>query len=239
MAQIRRLTPAGIAAAREFLAQVRADPQVALTVPNRILFGDTSSEAVPNAPEVRRRTFASRRAAAVHLDAALGSFGARVIDDAAVWSWLGMFYFPETVPVVNGLPRLSPRDETFVIHSGESRSLQRRYVHYLWSAWRLYRQHGNAAAYLLDAPLHDQGDIADRVLSNARVFNSAGVVPLIMKLYTKDGTRKRGFGRGPGGLRHLMRVLNQRERTHDVYAMSPEALLDILPPEFQLWDDPS
>ncbi len=235
MTQIRRLTTAGIAAARHFLAEVRSDPSMPLTVPNELLFGDRLSQAVRDAPELRQRSFASRRAAAVHLDATLGSFGSLVVDDAAVWSWLGMFYFPQTVPMVDGVAKPSPRDEAFVIHSGESRSLQRRYVHYLWSAWRLYRQHGEGAAYLLDAPLQDQGDIADRVFSNARVFNSVGVVPLIMTLYTHNGRRKRGSGNGPGGLRHLMRVLNQRERTHDVYGMSAEELASLLPADFDRW----
>lgn len=51
-----------------------------------------------------------------------------------------------------------------------------------------------------------------------------------------NGTRsKRGFRDQPGGLRHLLRVLDQLERTHDVYGMTPEALVRILPPEFAPW----
>jgi len=235
VAAIRRLTPAGIDAARQFLAGVRADPTGPLLVPRQILQGRRETSEIPDAPEVIRRTFASRRAAAVHLNAAFGPFGSRIVDDDGAWSWLGMFYFADTVPIDAGRPRLSPLDETFVFHRGDPRSFQRRYRHYLWSAWRLYRQHGEAAAFLLDAPLYEMGDIADRVLSNARVFNSVGVVPLIMRLYTESGRQKRSFGRGPGGLRHLLRVLNQLERTHDVYAMQWEQIAALLPPEFDRW----
>ena len=39
-----------------------------------------------------------------------------------------------------------------------------------------------------------------------------------------------------GGLRHLLRVLDQLERTYDVYGMEPDALLSILPEEFRQWD---
>lgn len=237
MAQIRRLTPAGVSAAREFLAGVRAAPRRSFNVPNSILLGARTSQEIPGAPEVQPRTFPTRRVAAVSLDASFASFDSRVVDDAGMWSWLGMYYFAYTVRVANGEARLSPRDEAFVINGDDPRSLQRRYVHFLWSAWRLYRQHGEDAAFLLDRPLHDQGDIADRVLSNARVFNSVGVVPLILRLYTHTGRQKTGFGHGSGGLRHLMRVLNQRERTHDVYAMTPDELIQILPPEFERWNE--
>ena len=40
-----------------------------------------------------------------------------------------------------------------------------------------------------------------------------------------------------GGLRHLIRVLDQLERTYDVYGMEPDALLRILPEEFRQWDE--
>lgn len=238
MAQIRRLTAAGIEEARKFLGKVRAQPDTSMQVPGRILCGSEETCEIPGASEVQLQTFRSKRAAAVYLDASLGSFGAEIVDDEKVWSWLGMFYFAGTVRIVEGKMRLSPLDETFVIHRDDSYSFQRRYRHYLWSAWRLYRQHGEDAAFLLDQAPHEAGDIADRVLSNARVFNSVGVVKLIMHLYTSTQGQKAGFGRGPGGLRHLMRVLNQRERTHDVYGMAAGELLKLLPPEFDRWNDP-
>ena len=57
-----------------------------------------------------------------------------------------------------------------------------------------------------------------------------------MRLYTRGAHQKRGFIYDRGGLRHLIRVLDQLERTHDVYGMEPDALLKILPDEFRQWD---
>ena len=149
-----------------------------------------------------------------------------------------MYLFAEIAPRDRqGVVRLSSLDETFVVHDtgSDSRSYQRRYRHYLWSAWRLHRTHGEAAAFLLDEPLTSFGDIADRVFSNARIFNSAGVVQLILTLYVEAGKQKPRFGRGRGGLRHLIRVLDQLERTYDVYGMELDALLAILPSDFDRW----
>ena len=141
-----------------------------------------------------------------------------------------MLYFPNATGIGRGLPRLSLLAETFIVHCREPRLL-----------WRRYRQHGAEADFLLAVRLFEFGDISDRVFSDSRVCNSVGVVPLIMQLlimqlYTMMGRQKTGFGHGPGGLRHLMRLLNQRERTHDIYAMTPDELIQILPPKFERWN---
>jgi hypothetical protein len=39
----------------------------------------------------------------------------------------------------------------------------------------------------------------------------------------------------PGTLRRFVRVLQQLDVTYDVYGMSGEAILDLLPPEFDAW----
>ena len=131
--------------------------------------------------------------------------------------------------------KLSSLDETFIVPVQEDRSYQRRYRHYLWSAWRLQQAHGASADFLLDERINSFGDIADRVFSYSRIFNANGIVQLILRLYTVDGRQKPRFGRAPGGLRHLIRVLDQLERTYDVYGMPAEALMRILPREFDPW----
>ena len=126
-----------------------------------------------------------------------------------------------------------PRDEAFVVYD-EGQSYQRRYVHYLWTAWRLGEQHPNAD-FLLEQPLQAMGDIADRVFSYPRIFNSPGVTDLILDLYTERGRQKRKFGRSRGGLRHLIRTLDQLDCTYDVYGMTADALRRILPADFHRW----
>ena len=146
-----------------------------------------------------------------------------------------MFHFEDTVRIVDGRATLSPLDETFVIDPGDDQNLRGMHRHYLRSAWQLYEVHGNHAAFLLDQPPTARGDIADRILQSQRIFNSVGIVQLILRLYTEGRRNKRGFRDKPGGLRHLLRVLDQFERTYDVYGMSPQAVARILPLEFEPW----
>ena len=236
MTRARRLTPVGIGAARQFLADVRDNPSADALPPDELLFDSIHTENLRDAPNLTRTTLTTRRDAADYLSGNLAPIQHSIADDAGLWSWLGMYLFAETAPRDrDGVLTISPLDETFVVHSGETRSYQRRYRHYLWSAWRLQREHGEYADFLLDERLNTLGDIADRVFSSSRIFNAGGIVQLILSLYTDGHRLKRGFGRGPGGLRHLIRVLDQFERTFDVYGMPASALLDLLPSEFDPW----
>ena len=233
MTTARQLTPAGIEEARSFLDSIRENPAVDRSVPPKLLDDPRLSIAFDDAPEVESRTFETRRDAHEYFAPLLAPISHRIFDDAGFWSWLGMFYFDETAPRRGGEFDLSPRDEAFVVYH-EGQSFRRRYVHYLWTAWRLGEQHPEAE-FLLDQPLHAMGDIADRIFSYSRIFNSPGVTGLILDLYTEGSLQKRKFGRGRGGLRHLIRTLDQLECTYDVYGMSAAALRRILPADFRHW----
>ena len=233
---LRQLTPTGLAHAREFLARLRESPEVDREPPHDLLFGDAFSRPFSEEVRIERRPFPTRRDAGAYLSQALEPLRHRLADHAGVWSWLGMYYLPGTAP-----PTLSPNDMTFLFEPDESsahagRSEQQRYRHYLWGSWRLYEQNAHHADFLLDQEISSWDDISERVFGSRRVFGSAGVVPLILRLYTDGQQKKRGHVGRPGGLRHLLRVLPQLELTYDVYGMEPDALLNILPPVFREWD---
>ncbi len=234
MPSARELTPAGIARAREVLADSRAHPTMPIVVPHALLFDPPFSAEVPNAPQVLSQPFESRRAAAAYFTPLLASARSRWFDHYGMWSWLGMYFLRDNIRMRDGRVDLFSRDESYVIFSDESQSERRRYLHYLWSAWQVAEVHPDAT-YILDRPLMDQSDIVDRVFSYPRLFNSVAIVQLILRLYA-DGTNSKPLsGRSRGGLRHLIRVLDQLERTHDIYGMTLDQLLSLLPADFDRW----
>ena len=235
----REFTARGIERALRFLADVRARPAGSWKPPRELLFGNRNSRPLPNAPALAQRRFATRREVGAYLSPRLRPMLHQIVDRTSFWSWLGIFYFEGTVRVVDGAARLSPLDETFVIDPGNPESRRGLHRHYLRAAWRLFEAHGDEAAFLLDEDLASRGAIADRVLQSQRIFNSTGLVSLILRLYTRDGRQKSGFLDRSGGLKHLVRVLDQLERTHDVYHMSPDAVIRILPADFDPWVDSS
>lgn len=235
---LRRLTAAGIAEAQAFLARLRERPDGDRTPPDELLFGDRCSRPFEAGAgiAVEPRAFRTRREAGAYLSPLLDPVRHRITDDAGVWSWLGMYYFADTVRVKDGHVQLHTAEASLFL--GE-RAAQRRYRHYLWMAWRIYEQYGERAAFLLDQPLTARGDLLEAIGGYARIFNSAGIVPLALRLYTRENKLKRGFSAKqghPGNIRRLPAVLEQLALTYDVYGMRPEALLRVLPDDFRHWD---
>lgn len=233
---LRQLTPAGFDKAREFLAGLREHPDGDREPSRDLLYDERFSRLVSEDVQLELRAFPTRRELGEYLSQTLGPVKHVIADDPGVWSWLGMYYFANVVRV---------KDDRVQLHTDESvlflggRLQQRRYRHYLWFSLRIYEQHGEQASFLLDQSPTTRGDLIEAVGGYARIFNSEGVVPLILRLYT-DGEKTRvGFsakkGR-PGNIRRLPSALDQLELTYDVYGMEPDALLNILPPVFREWD---
>ncbi len=235
--KVRQLTPAGITRARDLLAEWRSAAPVDHNQLHDLLESSRYSEPFRDSLEVTRQPVATRRDAAILLVELLGDITVPIADDYGLWSWLGMFFLPEMPPG----PRTS--DDAYVFLGDESttelrRAYQRRYRHMLRGAYLLFRQHDESAAFLLDRPISSFGTLEDRLFSDFRAFNSKGVVHLAIRLYTREkDTLKRGYSddRTPGSVRHLLRILNQMERVYDVYGMSSEALMRILPEDFSVW----
>ena len=237
---LRRLTADGIAEAQRFLQALREHPDADREPSHELLFGKRCSSTYGEEVRVERRGFRNRREAGAYLSPLLAPVRHRITDDAGAWSWLGMFYFPEIAGALEGRSR-DIALEAFVFSDDESttekrRSYQRRYRHLLRGSWLLWERHREDAGFLLDEDITTFTDLADRVFSDFRVFNSAGVVPLAIRLYAEGERLKERYSRSPGGLRHLLRVLPQLELTHDVYGMAPDALLRVLPDDFRAWE---
>ena len=104
---------------------------------------------------------------------------------------------------------MSPELETFVVAPFQPNSLRSKYRHYFWAAWRLQVRFGEDVAFLLDQDFMQFGRLVRRIVNSPRIFNSVGVVQLMLGLYTVGSKAKPGHVMQPGGLEHLVRVLPQ------------------------------
>ena len=233
--QLRSLTADGVREARAMLDAVRADPSADLQPLRMLLTDPAATRPVADGPDLPRRRFVTRRAAAEYLAPLLHPIRQRIVDDGSVWSWLGLYYFEDTVRRREEMPHLPARDHDIFLFPQRGQSMARKYRHYLWSAWRLQLAHGETALYLLDRELTEFGDLAKALFGSPSRFNAVGIIPLVGQLYIEGSRTKRGFTSGPGSLWHLTRVLEQLERTYDVYGMTAEALLSLLPADFDHW----
>lgn len=244
---IRQLTPQGIAAAKEYLAALRGG-RVDTPFPAAVLTDVPYSEPIEPAVSVAARDFANRREAGRYLKFWLGHLPAsQVIGNAGLWSWLGMFYFDRLVDRDdNGHPSLGRNpDVAYVIDpAAEGRGSRRHFAHRLLLAYETYTRHGENAWFMLEQPVNSVGQLADRLIGAPALFRSRGIVNLAHLLYTDraTGRTKRGFGGGglegqrrAGNLMRFIDVIDQLYMTYDVYGMTAEELLKLLPAEFDRW----
>ena len=107
-------------------------------------------------------------------------------------------------------------------------------------AYEIYRQHGEKAWFMLDEPINSLRDFTQRLVAAQELFRSKGVISLAHLLYVNPNTRRLkpntvNYSRSnapPGSLPRLIDVLGQLYMTYDVYGMSAEQLMPLLPSEF-------
>ena len=235
--RVYQLTPEGINAAKAWLSALKGG--LSIPFPDAILTSSPFAQPVEPEIYVEKRNFNSRRDAGMYFIRRLARLGpARIIDDLNLWSWLGMFYFYEVVRKdSDNSPRLGRDPDIAYVVSHNDPEWQ-KYRHRLRLAYEIYARHGESAWLMLDEPVNSLSDFTDRLAGSPERFRAVGIVKLAHLLYTDTKTRqiKPGvFGRtatASGSLRRLMEVLNQLYMTYDVYGMSAEQLLPLLPSEF-------
>ncbi len=236
--QVKELTSDGIKLAREFLSDAREGK--AIELPKGLLTDAVYAKDAAVPCFVEKRAFANRREAGEYLSEALAPLGiGNVNGNYPLWSWLGIFYFDSFVEQDDEnrykLARLP--DYAFVLDTNTVNPRD-MLLHRLMLAWEAYRRHGDQfAQWMLQQPVTSVPKIVERTIRSRQRFSSQGIVKLIGMLYIdpQSYAPKRGAGNDDaiGGIRRLNDVLDQLYMTYDVYGMSAEQLLALLPDEFK------
>jgi hypothetical protein len=97
-------------------------------------------------------------------------------------------------------------------------------------------------ALVLSGPLHLESGIYQDITSRQDLLASRGVIEALNTLYLdrSRGMPKRGAQRttlAPATIRRFVRVLQQLDLTYDIYGMSGAAILQLLPSEFDVWQE--
>lgn len=234
MPPLRRLNAKGIESFRTFLRSIRAGGEFQASP--AILYVDEYSSAITPAVRIDDRTFSNRLELARHLVDLLEPLEATAaINDAGLWSWLALFYFDQLSPVgADGHRR--PRED---YHYIPAPGMHRAERHLIAAPWRLYRMHGESARLLLSAQVHQHGRFAFDLTSRRDLVTNRGLIAAIDRLYwnRKTDRPKRGATTEtrPGNLRRLISVIQQLDVNYDLYGMSSDEILELLPPEFAAW----
>jgi hypothetical protein len=88
---------------------------------------------------------------------------------------------------------------------------------------------------LLCGPIYKQGDIVEQLASRQELITNKSLIGVATVLYydSTSGRAKRGAGgKGLGSPRRLADIIDQFNLTWDLYTMTLEEILELLPDEF-------
>lgn len=232
---VRALSAAGVERFRAYLAALRAGARSAPPWP---LLEDTQASTALSAEAwVERRPFGSRWGSGEYLWRQLAPLPSEEVEgNRGLWAWLALYYFDQVCPARADATRKPGQDYRHV----PDFEYRYRYRHLLYGPYAVYRRHRGYAILVLSGPVHVEQRVYQEITSRTDLIASRGVVEALNALYLdrRRGMPKRGAqvsSPEPGTLRRFVHVLQQLDVTYDVYGMSGQAILDLLPREFDPW----
>ncbi|MBP3127364.1 hypothetical protein [Thalassospira sp. ER-Se-21-Dark] len=185
--------------------------------------------------------FEDRYQFGVYLNSLLSEFNpAEISGDSGLWNALALFWFERICPKMQNGDRDTKKEYKYIL----SEDFRHYYRHLIRSPWQLVKDHGASSQFLLISPkkrkfpLSTQGEIFEQLLARQQIFGSSSIIRAANKLYFDQVSfrPKTGVaGRGRGCAQRFGLVLRQLALTYDAEQMSEEALIGILPGEFERW----
>lgn len=235
MATVRRFTDLGTRRFRKFFHKRVEGSET--PIPNELLTGENTSEPLSYAKEIQERTFASRYDFGEYLvDVFENCPTQKIAEDAGLWNWLTAFYFEHLFPSPRGA-----KEETRYVFRRRDRL--KWYRHLVRTNWDLVRTHGEIAKLVLSGSINELGDEIEQLVSRQDFRANRPLLEAATSLYyieAEDGVGKLAKGArdkdpATGTIRRFITVMQQLLLTHDIYAMSPEVIVELLPDEFDRW----
>ncbi|MFI5419921.1 MAG: hypothetical protein ACHQ1H_03030 [Nitrososphaerales archaeon] len=159
--------------------------------------------------------------------------------DIGLWSWLSAAYFDTVCPIEEDGQR-NPRSDYRHIPSNDYKNFYRHLIRGPVRIYKLFAESPEMALIVLSQSPASPGDFVEQLASRQERVTSKAVIGAANILYFDKSTNrpKRGAApnsRKPGTLRRYMDVLDQLDLTYDLYSMTPEELVLLLPDEFKNW----
>jgi hypothetical protein len=236
---VRTLTEDGARLFREYVDRQRgrgAEPP-----PIHLLTDEATSAPLGVDVSVEVRNFASRIEFGRYLaEVFKGVERRRLSRDAGMWNWLALRYFDQLCPPdAKGLRK--PMAAGHYVLEGRF-AHNRYYRHLVRAAWYAIALHEDDGAVLLTSAgkptpgVGQWGDISEQLSGYQDILGSRTAMIVAARLYldAELGT-KRGAASpsGGGSVRRLSMVLRQLAMTHDLRTAAPDAVIAMLPDEFE------
>ena len=243
--QVRRLNATGVRRFRGLLEALRSGELPSIS-PEEILTSPNTSSGLNVALHVEDgREITSKMDMARYLYEVLTPLNREdTLRRVGLWSWLGLFMFDTICPVDPNTGTRRIREDWYYVFQPDDAApnYQTYYRHLLYTPYFIYRTFGGRAGRALLAGRADVGgDMIEQIASRQEYISCRSVLETLDHLYYTEENRSGRVKRGAtdrtrdGSLRRFVAFLQQIDATYDLYGMSREKIVDVLPPEFDEW----
>ena len=229
---IRKLNGAGLSAFEQYLRDLREGEK--LELPFHLLTDSRYSEPLEDFPDVERREFRTRYEMGAYLTEILEDVDMQsLLGDRGFWSWLALYWFDQLCPASADGSRKPSQIYNYIL----SPNYNHRPRHAVRTTWLLVSRYGETALFLLSKKPSERGELVEQLAARQYLIACRGVIEAASRLYYDP--ERRTFRRGStstkrkGNIRRYVGYLQQLDLTYDLYSLSGEDIIGMLPEEYK------
>jgi hypothetical protein len=238
MISLRTFTEQGINEFEEYVQRLKLDP---LTPRLDLNEQPYSGEFEPRVDIDEHMIFSTRMELGRYLTEALSSAKVSrndVLGKHALWSWLAYIWLDQLCPLVSGKRKVL-ETARYVCSTDYSDF----YRHFVAAPYDIYSRHGeHNSRIFLSSPVSIHNDFVEQIGSRQDYISNSSLIEALHVLYWNDDSKtpRRGAQThsNPGGLRRFVSIMRQLELTYDIFTISVDKILELLPEEFDSWRNP-
>jgi len=229
--KMRRLNKSGIKEFERFIQNLRSGGQQ--NTPDYLLTGPSTSEPMECEIDLEQGVFATRYDLGVYLADKLKEVDAhQIMGDSGFWSALALFWFDQLCPAKSDGSRKPSMVYNYVL----SENYNHRPRHAIFTTWQLVNSYGEFSRFLLSRKLFVRGELIEQLMGRQYYLSCAGVMQAASIIYYDPNikTFKKGSaGRGAGSIIRFINWLQQLEINYDLFSISSDDLIGLMPKEFE------
>jgi len=235
---VRVMTPEGESKFREYITALKGDLSAARPDLNIEPYSKEFSPVVEIDNEIH---FDSKMELAEYVNKEFRRVGIRretIINESGLWTWLAYLWFDLLTCFDPSTGSRRIREVAKYICSSDYRDYYRHLVAGPYSIYSLYGP--DLSRIFLYSPVDEHNDFIEQIASRQFLISHQNLIEVLFSLYWDESRRKPKSGaqsrNKPGTLRRFVRVIQQLELTYDIYSLSKNEIIRLLPDEFNKWE---
>jgi len=158
-----------------------------------------------------------------------------ILENRNLWTWFAYIWFNQLCPKKNA--NLIPRETAKYIYSSDYRDYYRHLIAAPFSIYSLYERN-NSLLFLYNKP-YEHNDFIEQIAARQKIISHENLIVVLHRLYWHESSNrpKRGVQsrQQPGNFRRFVKIIDQFELTYNIFTMSPDEIMNLLPDEFSQW----